>query len=158
MIRMRRPVADRLWEKIAQGGKDECWPWQAGLSASGYGKLNVGNVPRLATRLVYELTYGEIPTGMKLDHTCHNRDRSCLGGPCPHRACCNPGHLEPVTQLENVRRSHRHNGAKTHCPQGHEYTEENTYRGQDGSRKCASCRRSQSSAYYWAHKGKRGIG
>lgn len=33
------------------------------------------------------------------------------------------------------------NSAKTHCPQGHPYDEENTYRARDGSRMCKKCQR-----------------
>lgn len=37
-------------------------------------------------------------------------------------------------------RNGRHNGArKTHCPQGHEYTPENTYTQRKGSRQCRIC-------------------
>ena len=52
--------------------------------------------------------------------------------------------------LENIAFSHRscneyagaaaQNAAKTHCPQGHEYTEDNTYRYGNG-RYCRSCSR-----------------
>ena len=31
------------------------------------------------------------------------------------------------------------NAAKTHCPYGHEYTVENTWREKDGRRRCRSC-------------------
>lgn len=34
-----------------------------------------------------------------------------------------------------------HNAAKTHCPKGHAYTDENTYRDSEGSRDCIACRR-----------------
>lgn len=30
---------------------------------------------------------------------------------------------------------------RTHCPHGHEYTPENTYRKDDGWRRCVECRR-----------------
>lgn len=46
---------------------------------------------------------------------------------------------------------------KTHCPQGHEYTQENT-RMDDGSRKCRECIRVRSRAYYWRKKGARDNG
>ena len=32
-----------------------------------------------------------------------------------------------------------HNSQKTHCPQGHEYTDENTIRGKAGGRQCRAC-------------------
>lgn len=45
-------------------------------------------------------------------------------------ACCNPAHLEDVTQRENHAYSLYAWGsqmaAKTHCPQGHEYSVDNT--------------------------------
>lgn len=41
---------------------------------------------------------------------------------------------------------------KTHCPQGHEYTEENT-RYDSGKRKCRECIRIRSRERYWKLKG-----
>jgi hypothetical protein len=51
----------------------------------------------------------------------------------------NPAHLEPVTRAENNRRKA---AAITRCPQGHEYTPENSYRppGTPNRRFCAACR------------------
>jgi hypothetical protein len=46
-----------------------------------------------AHRAFYEEARGPIPDGMQLDHLCGNR------------ACVNPDHLEPVSGVENVRRS-----------------------------------------------------
>ena len=37
--------------------------------------------------------------------------------------------------------------SKTHCPHGHEYTPENTYRYADGRRRCRRCRIAQAAAY-----------
>jgi hypothetical protein len=33
------------------------------------------------------------------------------------------------------------NAAKTYCPSGHPYTDDNTYRYPDGRRRCIACRR-----------------
>lgn len=50
----------------------------------------------------YTVLVGEVPEGMELDHVCKNP------------ACYNPAHLEPVTHVENIRRSARfRNGV---CP------------------------------------------
>lgn len=139
------PAEERFWSKVDQRGLDECWPWKAGRSKAGYGLFKPH--PRIRTstahRYVYHLTYGAIPHGMWIDHLCHN-GTDCLGGDnCQHRACCNPAHLEAVPPWENSRRSHRHNGSKTHCPQGHEYTSENTRlladKGRAGHRECRTC-------------------
>lgn len=51
--------------------------------------------------------------------------------------------MEEVTNLVNWLRGEsptRENADKTHCPQGHEYTEENTYRDRTGWRECRTCR------------------
>ena len=54
-------------------------------------------------------------------------------------ACVNPGHIEAVTNQENVRRGA---AAVTHCRNGHEFTPENTYlTPRDGYRQCRACSR-----------------
>jgi HNH endonuclease len=88
-----------------------CWVWQLYVDRNGYGRLATRGAPKtnrtaLAHRWMWEQTFGPIPDGMPLDHTCHTRDESCPGGPgCLHRRCVNPEHLEPVTTRENVARS-----------------------------------------------------
>jgi hypothetical protein len=106
MSKPSTPIAERLWSRVDKTG--ECWEWQGPLSSSGYGVIGVG--PRGAGlvrthRLAYELTVGPILDQMQLDHLCQNK------------RCCNPEHLEPVTQAENMRRAF----AEHHlCPRGHE--------------------------------------
>jgi hypothetical protein len=39
------------------------------------------------------------------------------------------------------------NANKTHCPQGHEYSDDNTYTYPDGRRDCKACRRSSQDKY-----------
>lgn len=75
---------------ISDGG---CWIWNGAKSPEGYGRLPS---PIFGTdythRYQYILRYGEIPNGKMLDHRCRVR------------ICCNPEHLEPVTNAENLRR------------------------------------------------------
>lgn len=112
-------VVDRI---IVQG--DECWllPYQA--HKSGY--VRVGRTCTAAHRIVYEYFRGAIPAGLILDHLCRNR------------ACCNPDHLEPVTQKENLNRGIHRNSVKTHCPKGHPYEGANLFYDA-GKRKCREC-------------------
>lgn len=123
----------RLRAFIAQidttAGPSSCWPWRGYRTDDGYGRFGSDNKP--AHRVAYELMRRPIPAGLVLDHTCHNADSACVGGPtCLHRRCVNPTHLEAVRQGDNVLRSKRtmphRNAAKTHCPQGHAYDSENT--------------------------------
>lgn len=121
-----------------------CWTWQGKPGARGYGRICLGDGTRvLVHRFAYEIAKGQIPNGYDVDHTCHN-DSTCRGGgPCPHRLCVNPDHLEAVPPLVNRLRSHLHNAYKMHCPAGHEYTPENTYLHHKKSglvgRRCRAC-------------------
>lgn len=122
-------LAERLWSKIDVGGPDECWPWTGHLDHEGYGRIRVGDKRRRVHRLVYQ-SGATIPEGNVPDHTCRNR------------ACCNPAHIEPVTNAENVLRGvgpTAINATKTHCPQGHPYNTENTYFTKKGYRMCRTC-------------------
>jgi hypothetical protein len=70
-----------------------CLPWGGKPSASGYGVIGHDWKVRPAHRVAYELFIGSIPAGYEIDHLCRNR------------MCVEPTHLEPVTKLENRRRS-----------------------------------------------------
>jgi hypothetical protein len=68
-----------------------CLPWLGAKRQSGHGTFNIGNRHYvLAHRLAYELEIGPIPEKLYLRHRC-NRG-----------SCCNPAHLLPGTQAENV--------------------------------------------------------
>jgi len=116
-----------------------CWLWTSVLARS-YGILRVGSVLdgtrmlRQAHVLAYEHWVGLVPEGLVLDHLCKTK------------RCCNPVHLEPVTQAENIRRASvgktSYQTLKTHCPQGHSYAEYGvTQKNSDGgtSRVCKLC-------------------
>lgn len=123
----------RFWDKVSIG--DGCWEWLAGKTGSGYGAISIPNSGQRmigAHRYAYELMRGAIPEGLHIDHLCRNP------------GCVNPAHLEPVTSAENIRRSRIavERRGRTHCPQGHPYDEENTYRNPNsGDRACRECGR-----------------
>jgi len=147
---------EKLFSRVI-AGPGGCVIWTGGKTDRGYGHININGERHYVHRLAYQLLIGPIPEGLELDHLCHTKDRSCPGGrSCPHRRCCNPYHLEPVTSRENSRRSAP--ARRTHCPKGHEYTEENTrVRVRSGkrsrsatSRECAECNRLRSREAYKA--------
>lgn len=100
------PLAERFWARVDRRGPDECWLWKPPKSRTGAGYGVFGRrVDGKATgspahRLAYELTKGEIPAGLHIDHLCNTR------------LCCNPAHLEAVTPRENTLRTwHRRDAA-----------------------------------------------
>lgn len=103
----------------------ECWTFLGNKNKDGYGGISVSGKWWSTHRYSYVTLVGEIPEGLELDHLCSNR------------ACANPDHLEPITHIENVRRGEK--ASRTHCPQGHEYSVENTYLNKKGWRKCKIC-------------------
>ena len=120
-------MTTRLWSKVKVDPTSGCWIWQAALRADGYGAYWRGDRTVRAHRHVYELLRGAIPEGAEIDHLCRRP------------ACVNPDHLEPVTHLENVRRSSRPTG--THCHNGHAFDEANTYHGARKHTRYRRCRR-----------------
>jgi DNA-binding XRE family transcriptional regulator len=127
--------------RVSTQNPGECWTWTSVVNQHGYPSFKFKQVRTAAHRWAYLNFIGPIPSGLVLDHTCHTRDKSCMGGSaCLHRRCVNPAHLEPVTPQENARRGRSADLARliTHCPKGHEYTEANTSR-QSGHRKCRRC-------------------
>lgn len=82
---------ERFWTRVNRD-QDGCWPWQGLLNDTGYGSLRMSIGIHYAHRVAYALTRGQTPDGLTLDHTCHNK------------RCCNPDHLEPVSQSVNIKR------------------------------------------------------
>lgn len=120
---------ERFGEKIECGPyMDSCWNWTSADNGTGYGQISINDKTFLAHRISYQLFRGKIPEDLHIDHLCRNR------------GCVNPDHLEAVTHKENMIRGRSNNRLKTHCPQGHEYTEDNTYVS-GNKRTCKTCRR-----------------
>lgn len=81
-------VAERLWSKIDKQAMDECWPWIGGFGPAGYGHFALDGDVMAASRATFYIVHGYLPPVVR--HTCDNPP------------CCNPQHLLPGTQQDNV--------------------------------------------------------
>lgn len=75
-----------------------CWLWGGGTHEKGYGRFHLGfdpdtrqRITAYAHRIAFEHWVGFPPPGYIVDHKCN------------HKICCNPAHLWPVTNEENLR-------------------------------------------------------
>lgn len=143
MSRPRTPIAERLWAKVDRsGGPDACWPWTGWVDPQGYAELRSGggrSKKRPAHRVGYEAMRGPIPGGLTIDHLCRNR------------RCCNPAHLEPVTQRVNTLRGDSpwvQRSRQQHCVNGHPFDVENTHYRPNGTRQCRACGAARARAAY----------
>ncbi len=69
---------------------DTCWVWTGCTRKDGYGVISVKGTAHSSHRFSYELFVGPIPEGMTIHHKCANR------------LCCNPDHLDPATNRDNL--------------------------------------------------------
>ncbi len=101
-----------------------CWVWQGARDPKGYGRIRVGGTSG-RTLFTHRLMCKGLTDALHVDHLCNNT------------SCCNPAHLEAVTQQENNSRQVHANGNtyKTHCKRGHLLTQRD-YRGHRFCRKC----------------------
>ncbi len=130
MIELGDPrLAPRFWGKVRLDPETGCWLWVAG-TRSGYGSYWLNGRDHGAHTVAYRALVGPVLVGLELDHLCRVT------------VCVNPRHLEPVTHAENMRRGDvwKYHAAKTHCPSGHPYSDDNTYRWR-GKRQCRVCRK-----------------
>ena len=77
------------------GFESPCWISVFAPSSNGYCRMPHEGKRMYAHRVMYERHKGEIPAGLVIDHLCRNT------------VCCNPEHLQAVTQAVNCHRSSR---------------------------------------------------
>lgn len=136
MAPIATPAIERLWQRVEFGDWLDCWLWTGADNGDGYGQIHENGRTAYTHRVAYEALVGPIPGGLVVDHV--------VEWGCGDRRCVNPLHMEVVTHKVNLRRGvgpTAIHAAKTHCPKGHPYDEENTYIDKRGSRVCRTCRR-----------------
>lgn len=113
----------------------ECWEWKGGrVQKNGRGKFLLNGKDMYVHRASYLLFVGELEFGKHVHHLCDNRK------------CVRPDHLQALSNTDHQKVESVDGGVaqrqrdKTHCPRGHEYTEENTYHSAKG-RHCRTCKR-----------------
>lgn len=113
----------------AEDVEGPCWLWTGLTNDRGYGQIKLAGYVVTVHRVAYEQLVELIPYGLELGHL------------CLVRACCNPAHLSPATQVENNRR--RKAAASEYCRKGHPQLVENQLvigRDDDGTPAKVTCR------------------
>lgn len=131
-------IPDRVWDKLHPEPNTGCWLWSGAASEDGYGCSSrplpgQKTMARPVHRWLLEMATGEL--GVQARHV-H----------CRQPRCCNPDHLVWGSNSDNQKDSVKdgtHVWARTtHCPEGHEYTEDNIYwRHSPRRRVCLTCKR-----------------
>lgn len=84
-------IAMRLWWRVSNRDDPyKCWEWSGATIKGGYGVLTFKSVPYYTHIVAWEVTFGPVPKGLKVLHTCDNPP------------CCNPDHLFIGTQKDNM--------------------------------------------------------
>ncbi len=136
---MKRSAIDRLMDRVVEtpGPMDTpCWVPTFARDSKGYVWVR-GEQATRAHRVAYEALVGPIPAGLHIDHLCRVR------------ACCNPAHLEAVTNRVNFLRGESPNAIAHRtdtCKRGHSLLR--SYDNGNGGRACAGC----ASLRYYARK------
>lgn len=81
----------RFWSKVDIRSPGECWLWQAGRNANGYGNFKIASYENVtSSRMALISDKREEPHGLHVLHHCDNPP------------CCNPAHLYFGTAQQNI--------------------------------------------------------
>lgn len=129
----KKVLPSRFADKISvtQCGEWLCWLWTACKDKDGYGSYQLNTHKKAKPhRYAYEMLVRKLGR-------LHAHHR------CPNKHCCNPDHIQPITNSRHSKISGvaAINTAKTHCKYGHPFDKANTHYDWDGHRGCRICRR-----------------
>lgn len=118
----------RIFPRLEWSG--DCLLWTGPVNNQGYGYVSRRDG---GTRLVHRI--------VAMEHA--DFDGYICLHTCDTPRCCNPDHLRPGTQADNIedcieKGRFGYKQVQTHCKRGHEFTPENTRI--TGSRKIRQCR------------------
>jgi hypothetical protein len=136
-------LPDRFWAQVYPEPNTGCWLWGGAVDSDGYGVATIARTRRRCHQWTWDAIMGPPPDGLVRDHYV-----------CQNPPCCNPEHLEIVTQGENARRGRSYWRGLTACRRGHPFTPENTRRRKDGGRDCIECDRIRGAKYRQSSKAK----
>lgn len=136
-IQISRELLTYIFNKVvvaSTGYKTPCWVRKR--RQDDYSQLKINRTDYAAHRLMYALFVEKVDPVLHIDHLCRVK------------ACIHPGHLEQVTQRENILRGISplaNNARKTHCIHGHPLVGENVVvsirKNGHPRRKCRECTR-----------------
>jgi hypothetical protein len=145
---MRRPLAERFWEKVEKRGPDECWPWRGATMPSGRGVTMDEQSRRLyAPRAAVILSGREMPAEK---YACHH---------CDNPNCVNPAHIYVgdayTNAVDSAARGRWINpmSIKTHCKNGHPFSGDNLIERDAAKkhRRCRACQQASKRRYYYGN-------
>lgn len=123
----------RIFSKIKILVPQACWVWTGATSGRGhYGNVRVNTIGYHTHRFMYAWLVSPIPRGKGknipvLDHSCRNR------------LCCNPDHLQLISDTKNILKGNGVTAQKarqTTCAKGHPLPP-----SINGHRRCMICHR-----------------
>lgn len=125
---------ERFDAKVRIDWATGCHEWMGAKTGKGYPKFYEKGKFVAAHRWAYEQKWGIIPEGYVAHHVCSQKH------------CVNPDHVEILAHDEHTA---HHRAGITHCKNGHELSEENTYLSPGSrGRNCIICKKRNDSEYY----------
>ena len=96
----RESLEERILKLTSKDETTGCWIYTGHLDRYGYGQTSDNGKTTTVHRCMYKIKKGDIPAGLVVSHLCDTKyPKDCK----KYRRCCNPDHLEAVTNAENLK-------------------------------------------------------